>query len=141
MVIPVKTHITPFSNFFFLSRFIPSIKVLISQLKQPRKRKPFLCLEIVMHGDLFSFKPNHAIYIVGYILRNLFSFNFPPVSLKLQSVFVFCHNTVTLLVVGGGFLHCIIHWNLSYLWELHSWIKSVNYKCLIHCYTKSLWEF
>lgn len=56
-----------------------------------------------MHGDLFSFKPNHAIYIVGYILRNLFSFDFPPVSLKLQSVFVFCHNTVTLLVVGGGF--------------------------------------
>lgn len=55
-----------------------------------------------MHGDLFSFKPNHAIYIVGYILRNLFSFNFPPVSLKLQSVFVFCHNTVTLLVVVGG---------------------------------------
>lgn len=54
-----------------------------------------------MHGDLFGFKPNHAIYIVGYILRNLFSFNFPPVSLKLQSVLVFCHNTVTLLVVGG----------------------------------------
>lgn len=53
-----------------------------------------------MHGDLFGFKPNHAIYIVGYILRNLFSFNFPPVSLKLQSVLVFCHNTVTLLVVG-----------------------------------------
>lgn len=52
-----------------------------------------------MHGDLFSFKPNHTIYIVGYILRNLFSFNFPPVCLKLQSVFVFCHNTVTLL--GG----------------------------------------